>query len=82
MKTRKRTPIGLPYVQGLDEVPEIIAKHRSEAEKRLNDTDDALDKLKLFAVLWEEEQKLWEQSHAERKEIFQKNLDLGEAKNA
>lgn len=59
----------------LNEIPDEIKNFRVLAEQRIAAADDGLERLKVFADCWREEQDLWAKAYPERAEAF--NAMLG-----
>ena len=55
----------------LNEVPVEIQEFRVKAQERISAADPGVDRLKVFADCWKEEQDLWLKSYPDRAAAFE-----------
>ena len=54
----------------LNEVPVEVQEFRKVAQERISAADPGVDRLKVFAGCWKEEQELWIKAYPDRAEAF------------
>lgn len=64
----------------LNEIPAEIQAFRKEAQDRISAADPGVDRLKVFADCWREEQELWIKAYPDRAEAF-KEIMAAEVEN-
>jgi len=64
----------------LNEIPAEIQEFRKAAQERVSAADPGVDRLKVFADCWREEQELWIKAYPDRAEAF-KEIMAAEVEN-
>lgn len=60
----------------LNQIPVEIQDFRVAAQKRIEAADPGVDRLKVFADCWKEEQDLWIKAYPDRAEEFKKIMSV------